>query len=112
MTGPAGRLPTISDEVADKLEAAATALADVCQLWDDDDQAAWDRVYADPEADRAPFAMSMEEVVYALRSFVQAAATAPEPVATTVCEYCHRMFDPDTNPNSRFVNVCVECEFE
>lgn len=61
----AGRV--LSDEVASKLLEVATSLDDVCQLWDDNDQAAWD---ASTTNIRNAFGFSLEEVVAEIRAFV------------------------------------------
>jgi hypothetical protein len=85
----------MSDEVADKLLEAATALDDVCQLWDEDEQAAFDRSSTNI---RRAWGMSLEEIVHAMRDFVAEALAAdiaePEPdtigaaSGTAVCHHC------------------------
>jgi hypothetical protein len=63
----AANRPTISDEVADKLDAAAQALDDVAQLWRDEDQAAFD---ASHTRIRDAFGFSLEEVAATVRAFI------------------------------------------
>lgn len=102
----------MSPEVADKLLEAATALDDVCQLWEDEDQAAFDRSRT---SIKRAWGMSLEEIVYAMRDFVAEALAAdlaePSPDSPGMCHHCARPIHPHPGPDGwEHVDGGVVCE--